>query len=98
MLPEKRTTPYIGRQVINKEVPQNEKQYPSEGHAGLYRVQAEELRYQEEQEEHSGASGAEQVLPLLQKAHLTQRDQVRHRKGEVLHVRAGKQEPGNGEG
>jgi hypothetical protein len=47
-----------------------------ESHFEMQRVQAEKLQYHEKQEEHAGQAGTEQVLPLLQKAHAPQRNQV----------------------
>ena len=61
-----------GHDTNNKEVPLNAR----ESHTEMQRVQAEKLQYDEEQEEHSGQAGTEQVLPLLQKAHAPQRNQV----------------------
>ena len=54
----------------NKEVPLDAR----EGHFEMQRVQAEKLQHHEEQEEHSGQAGTQQVLPLLQEAHAPYRD------------------------
>jgi hypothetical protein len=61
-----------GPDTNNKEVPLDARESDPE----MQRVQAEKLQYHEEQEEHSGQAGTEQVLPLLQKAHAPQRNQV----------------------
>ena len=52
-----------GQDSNNKEVPLDAR----ESHFEMQRVQAEKLQHHEEQEEHSGQAGTEQVLPLLQK-------------------------------
>ena len=56
-----------------KEVPKNAR----ESHVSVYGMQAEKLQHGQEQKEHSRPSGAQQVLPFLPEAHLTQRNQVR---------------------
>jgi len=43
--------------------------YESENHFGLHGMQAAQLQHNEKQEERSGQTGNEQVLPLLQKAY-----------------------------
>ena len=45
--------------------------------AGLHRVQAAQLQHHEEQEEQPRSSRDEEVLPLLQEAHRSSRNQVR---------------------
>jgi hypothetical protein len=42
----------------------------------MQRVQAEKLQHQQEQKEHTGKAGNEQVLPFLPKAHRTHRNEV----------------------
>jgi hypothetical protein len=54
-----------GQEANNKEVPLNARESDHE----MQRVQAEKLQHHEEQEEHPGQDGNEQVLPLLQEAH-----------------------------
>ena len=46
-------------------------------------MQAEKLRFEQEQEERSGPSGDEEVLPLLQEAHLTPGNQIGRKRMEV---------------
>jgi hypothetical protein len=46
-------------------------------------MQAEKLRFEEEQEERSGSSGDEKVLPFLQKAHHAPRNQIGSERMEV---------------
>jgi len=53
-----------------------ESRKPCEGRAALLRVQAAQLQHQEEQAQYHRAPGAQQVLPLLQKAHEAHRNQV----------------------
>ena len=48
----------------------------SQDYAGLHGVQTKKLRHNEEQEERSRQTGNEQVLQVLQKAYLAQRNQV----------------------
>ena len=57
----------------NWEVPIN----ASQNHSRLHGVQATQLQHDEEQEERSGQTGNEQVLPVLPQAHGSQRDEVR---------------------
>ena len=42
-------------------------------------MQAEKLQHDQEQEEHPGQAGTEQVLSLLQKAYRPQRNEVSER-------------------
>jgi len=61
------------------EVPKNE----SEDHPCLHGVQTAQLQHQEEQEEQSRQARDEEVLPLLQKAYRSPRDEVR--KADMQH-------------
>ena len=62
---------------ILKEVPKHGKgRRAGEDHPEMLRVQAAQLCHQQKQEEYPRPSGAEQVLPLLQKAYRPQRDEV----------------------
>ena len=49
---------------------------PYQGVSGLHGVQAAQLQQHEEQEEHPGSHRAEEVLPLLQEAYGSSRDEV----------------------
>jgi len=40
-------------------------------------MQATKLRYHEKQEKRSGQIGNEQILPVLQKAHASQRNKIK---------------------
>lgn len=42
----------------------------------MYRMQAAQLQYDKGKEKSSGAYGNQEVLQILQKTHITQRDQV----------------------
>lgn len=55
------------------EVPKHE----SENCLGLHRVQAAQLQHQEEQEKQPRPARNEKVLPVLQKAHASSRNEVR---------------------
>ena len=55
------------------EVPKHE----SEDYTGLHGVQTAQLQHDEKQEEQSRQARDEEVLPLLQKAYPSPRDQVR---------------------
>jgi len=47
-----------------------------QNYVSLYRMQAEKLQYDEGQEESSGAYGNQQILQILQKAHITSRNKI----------------------
>ena len=77
----RQSQPNSGREIY-KEVPKHgESWIPRESHAQMCGVQAEELQHREEQEEHHGKAGNEQVLPLLPQAHQAHRNQIRLSKG-----------------
>ena len=50
--------------------------YESKNHHGLRRMQAAQLQYHEKQKERSLKARDEQVLPVLQKAHASQRNKI----------------------
>ena len=53
-----------------------EKRIESQDYARMHRVQAAQLRHEEEQEERSGQTGADEVLQVLPQAHDAQGNQV----------------------
>ena len=68
------------------EVPKHE----SEDYTGLHGVQTAQLQHDEKQEEQSRQARDEEVLPLLQKAYPSPRDQVR--KADDTHGRQDRKE------
>src|SRR5512134_99118 len=50
--------------------------YERHHHAGVFRVQDAELHHDEEQEDHDGQAGAEEILPGMQEAYGAQGNQV----------------------
>ena len=61
-------------------------EYASKDHTVLPGMQATQLFYHEEQKERPRSTGNEQVLPFLQKAHISQGNQIKRKAGNRAHV------------
>ncbi len=67
----------IPQKVKRAAIGQEGEEAARDSHPGLWGLQAEELYYDAKQAQAAGQIPAEQVLQVLQEAHLTQRGEVR---------------------